>query len=174
MLIPTNTPVTLSISGTAGSLWSSVTSLGLSTGVPEVEAAMRSSLANYGLTPVSGPTIAAGNVIPSPSWPFTGAVVVRPSYDVDDAALRVSVESALRDATGYAASASIQSVGDAADVVDPRAPTPSPLPQWLADSLHLLERDATWIAVGGVGLVALIVVVVAYGPNIKKLASVNL
>lgn len=174
MEIPNNTPVTFNVSGQAGSLWQSLTSFGLSTGVSEVEAEIRSALVRYGLTPANGPSIAARNVIPSPTWPFTGAVVIRPTYATDDAALRTAVEQAIEAATGYAATAAIVSIGDATDAVDPDAPTPSPLPQWLADFLHLLETDAKWIAVGGVGLVALVVVVVAYGPNIKKIASVHL
>lgn len=170
--IARNAPVTLTASGQAGSLLEALSSFGLSSGVSDLETTIKSTLRGYGLAPVSV-DLKATNLIPSPTWPWAGTIIVRPSYDTDSDSLRDQVAAAIQDASGFAPSVAWNSTGGV-DEADAANTDNNLLPDPIAKLLNELKKDATWIAVGGVGLVALIVIAVAYGPNIKKLASVNL
>lgn len=170
--IPANAPVTLTASGQGGSLLATLESFGLSSGVSELETNIKSTLRLYGLFPVSV-DLKATNMLPAPTWPWNGTIIVRPTYDTDSDTLRDQVASAIQDASGYAPSVAWNSTGRVDDADAANADN-NLLPDPIAKLLNELKKDATWIAIGGVGLVALIVVAVAYGPNIKKLASVNL
>lgn len=172
--IPINAPVTLAVNGRGGSWSSAFGGLGLSSGIDELQAAVSSALNNYGLFPVSV-NLNATNIIPAVTWPFTGTIIVRPTYDTNAADLAGNVAQAIQDATGNAGTVAVTKIGTTlsgdAQPLDDTPDAGNGLPPFLKSFFDELKKDATWIAVGGVGLVALIVVAVAYGPNVKKLAT---
>lgn len=179
--IAANTGTTLTFTGQAGSalnlLEGALTAGFAGLTMDDVKQAITTALRGYGLPPSSvdvqeaGVAGSFGITLPATVIALTGTIVLRSTYDTTDDDLRANVAQAINDATGYAAAVRIDTVGKANDATDPQ---PSALPAWLSALMHELKTDATWIAVGGVGLVALVVIVVGYGPNIKKLASFQL
>lgn len=169
--IPLNSPVTLDVSGQGGGWAQAITSLGLSSGIPDLKSAISSALIGYGLFPVDV-DISADNIIPAVTWAWSGSIVLRPTYDTDSEGLAQAVGEAIQAASGYAATVAVTNIGSPRKLDAPA--DHSGVPTWLKKFLDTLQQDATWIAVGGVGLIALVVVAAAYGPNIKKLASVSL
>ena len=170
MDIALNSLVTFSAQGEAGSLWQSV-------GVTDVQTAITTSLRNYGLAPILVALTAATAMPQVFNFQWSGTIAVRPSYTTDDASLPDQVASAVQDATGYAATVSLQSVDDAATPNPTAAPAPSMLdtivaPVTAAVSALGSETNKILIGLAIVGIALLLIV--GYAPNVKTLSRVSL
>jgi hypothetical protein len=121
------------------------------------------------------------------SFAWTATIVIRPTYTTDDQSLDDTVAQAIQDATGYAATVQLQSVQDPSAPDPVIAAGPSTL-QSIANATSTAvaavtapvgaafqgitgEANTVLILVAIVGVA--LALIIGYGPNVKKLATVS-